>query len=80
MSNVYSLNSVFVFFFIPVVVNSWSFMFCFILTLSAPKVTKGYKKNGAFKVTVKDKKTKKPVKGAKLKLMSILVKNIKLID
>ena len=55
-------------------------MFCFILTLSAPKVTKGYKKNGAFKVTVKDKKTKKPVKGANLKLMSILVKNIKLID
>lgn len=38
------------------------------LSISAPKVTKEYKKNGVFKVTVKDKNTKKPVKGIKLNI------------
>lgn len=38
------------------------------LSISAPKVTKVYKKNGVFKVTVKDKNTKKPVKGITLKI------------
>jgi len=37
------------------------------LIVSAPKVINTYKK-GTFKVTVKDKKTKKPVKGIKLKI------------
>ena len=38
------------------------------LKISAPKVTKVYKKKGAFKVKVTDKKTKKPVKGVKVKI------------
>jgi hypothetical protein len=38
------------------------------LSISAPKVTKNYKKSGVFKVTVKNQKTKKAVKGITLKI------------
>lgn len=38
------------------------------LSISAPKVTKNYKKSGIFKVTVKNQKTKKAVKGITLKI------------
>ena len=46
------------------------------LIVSAPKVTNAYKK-GTFKVTLKDKKTKKPVKGIEVKIKVYTGKNSK---